>query len=1443
MKRFIHILTGLLLVSNLFADQVIRVSEPFDEPRFYNEQIHLYSPDSKTSRLARSANTGYEWAAYSPLETSSWGPIGFLYSDNSPHSRNSMGFINGTESAGSYAYCLFDSEASPGIKDSLTNLTSVMVSFSDIGGGDLVGLMIRDASNQWYYSDALFGIYAASGQISFQIEGMTWMKVVDSTSVKLNAHQDIENGHGDIRTGAVTETPDLTYVTGGGVLLHEGVLSDKGLRISAIEWIGTAPEGTPYDPVPANDGTIHTLETTLHWSVNSVEGVHFDVWFGTEETSLDKVADSIPVKEFLVDSLVDLNTYYWRVDAIDPAGKVMRGGPWSFNVQWKDPMVLFFEDMRTKDLQSDTSIRWIQFGPGMSGNNKAAHWHPTDPDILFIGPNMGNSYRTTDRGFTYQTIYNEDALGLKSGDRGPREINSVDFSRQDPDHGFCTGELPYGIWESSDRGATWQKQQSSRSTFGDAVLACVAVDPKDDNTWYVGAGCMRDMGRIYFNLAQPHGTYAHEPSQNKIWKSTDDGKSWVLKNTGLHPKTEVETIVVDPVLPGVVYASTNYGFYKSLDGGENWVRKSTGLDNDVLRSFTMHHNRENDSLTMYVINSVMWKDAGTTVADSLGGIFRSNDRGETWTRVNGNLALDMRQWEGNIDIEKSYYHTVGFYFGITDDAAKARFPDMPSSITQRFNQITVDPNDPDNIYVVNKYSNADENNFKPGQMYRSKDGGQNWYVTFRNGKNWNSGADIQYWTDRGNPLGTNITMRYLHQWVNRDAYDRKSCNFTRFNADGTVLHAQMAKVAFMSYDKGDTWVDIDDVETTPGTSSYVGAGSSNVPGHGFYQHLQVQGKVFCSAGENSLWVTNDEGEKVREGAQGATSHRLLPDETSLSCYAIHPHDTTIHYALFFRQAKKGKLMRSVDNGRTWTEQGTPIPHWDVVPNAGDQSIHQLNLIIDADDPGNMYFHVPRSTSNMEYVGNSVSAFGIHRSTDGGKTWSEPNNGLPESLDVAAITFDPDNYNILYAAVQNKNGGLFRSEERGESWSEVTSTASVAGTWGINDIHFARDGKVYITSGFKNANDGEGGLWVSADSMRTWRKIFDYPWVNRVETALYDPQIILISTLPNNKVGLKNPGTFLSKDGGETWIKFNLGNGQSDRINDIAIENYKPGKYYASTYGSGWYVAVDPDASDIVSASSIIISDSSVSIFEGETFDLDASVTPSEATFVDYIWTTSDPSVATVSQKGVVTGISAGNATVTVKHIHSGITGQTSVEVKVIAVTGVYLEPDSITLILGSDTILKATVEPENAADKRLQWTSSDTMVVEVSESGLIETVGAGVAEVVVSSVGYGFSDVVVVSVVDTTSTGFILPIHLGELKIYPNPVKDEVTISGMKGDLLNAAISLYDLSGRKVLSVSPADLSTASSGFRISLGELDPGTYVVEVISTGLKYRVLLIKQ
>lgn len=867
-------------------------------------------------------------------------------------------------------------------------------------------------------------------------------------------------------------------------------------------------------------------------------------------------------------------------------------------------------DLTAGTVLSESNVKWTQFGPGMSGNNKIAFWHPTDRNCLYISPNMGNSYISIDGGLTYQTILDHDAPSYKGVGRGPRGFTSIDFSREDEKFGFATDEKNKGLFVTYNKGKSWQIVESflHAASLGNiskynTYLGCVTVDPNNDNIWYTGGGGLRNLGRILFPKDKPHGVYSdnylesniRKKSLGVVWKTTDKGNTWKLINKGLDNNADIESIIVSPNNGERIFMSTSHGFYRSDDGGENWIRKDIGSGNDVVRSMSMHYDRNTRKITLFAVCSITWKVSGRTLTDDEGGVYRSDDEGETWQNINGNLALDMTQFNKNYSVKESFYNVACYYMGMSKNDYKAKYPDMPEKITQRVCTIEVDPKNVNHLFLTNDYSNASRNNFKPGNLWRSTDGGKNWFVTFRNDRNFMPGSsDAAYWSNRNNPLGNNVYFRYLKEWTLREDYDQKSCNFVKFNCDGSIIHTQMAKVGFMSYDDGDTWVDIDDEYTDKDNpDSFVGAGNSNLPGHGFYQDERYPGQVFCCAGENQLWITNDRGGNVREGALGAENVQFTGQEMSLSCYAIDPKDKAKHYALFFRQYNKGKLMISNDYGKNWSVQGTAIPDWETVAYGGDQSVHQLCLIIDKENTNNMYFCVPWNAGDLEYVGNSVTGYGVHKSSDGGKTWKTVNTGLPVSDNGKGVTvnapsvhricFDPENPSILYAAVNMKNGGLYKSVNKGETWSEVESTKFMTihngevSNAGINDIHFAADGAVYVTVGAINADakDKSCGLWVSYNNMKSWIKLFSHPYTCRVETARYNPKIVLITALSNYGINYINPGTYISRDGGITWAKINAGNGQSDRVNDIAIDYTVKGRYYASTYGSGWYYADDP----------------------------------------------------------------------------------------------------------------------------------------------------------------------------------------------------------------------------------------------------------------------------
>lgn len=158
-------------------------------------------------------------------------------------------------------------------------------------------------------------------------------------------------------------------------------------------------------------------------------------------------------------------------------------------------------------------------------------------------------------------------------------------------------------------------------------------------------------------------------------------------------------------------------------------------------------------------------------------------------------------------------------------------------------------------------------------------------------------------------------------------------------------------------------------------------------------------------------------------------------------------------------------------------------------------------------------------------------------------------------------------------------------------------------------------------------------------------------------------------------------------------------------------------------------------SSTVSVTGVSLNKTSLSLTEGETQTLVATVSPSNATDKSVTWTSSNTTVATVSSSGIVTAKKAGTATITVTSNDGGkkATCSVTVSAQVIHVTGVSLNYTSLTMTEGGTKTLVATVTPSNATDKSVTWSSSNTNVATVSSSGIVTAKAAGTTKITVTT--------------------------------------------------------------------------------------------------------------
>lgn len=150
---------------------------------------------------------------------------------------------------------------------------------------------------------------------------------------------------------------------------------------------------------------------------------------------------------------------------------------------------------------------------------------------------------------------------------------------------------------------------------------------------------------------------------------------------------------------------------------------------------------------------------------------------------------------------------------------------------------------------------------------------------------------------------------------------------------------------------------------------------------------------------------------------------------------------------------------------------------------------------------------------------------------------------------------------------------------------------------------------------------------------------------------------------------------------------------------------------------------------ITQVNSITLNESAIALYAGEKEQLTAKVLPEDADYPAVEWITSNSSVAKVDENGLVTGVSAGTATITCKATDgSGVSASCEITVKQY-VTSITLPFKSSIVRIGYTNKLNPTILPENASNKKVTWSSSDDAIATVNSSGLVTGVSAGTATI------------------------------------------------------------------------------------------------------------------
>lgn len=149
--------------------------------------------------------------------------------------------------------------------------------------------------------------------------------------------------------------------------------------------------------------------------------------------------------------------------------------------------------------------------------------------------------------------------------------------------------------------------------------------------------------------------------------------------------------------------------------------------------------------------------------------------------------------------------------------------------------------------------------------------------------------------------------------------------------------------------------------------------------------------------------------------------------------------------------------------------------------------------------------------------------------------------------------------------------------------------------------------------------------------------------------------------------------------------------------------------------------------------SVKLSNHTLEMPKGDARALYFSVEPKGASSGGMKWTSSDTKVVTVDAEGLVTAVGDGTATVTISSAN-GVKDSCKITVRTVPVERVSLDKGSLTLSVGGSAVIKASVYPLDAGDRRVKYVSSNPSVVKVDDQGNVTAVGKGMAIVTVSSV-------------------------------------------------------------------------------------------------------------
>lgn len=665
-----------------------------------------------------------------------------------------------------------------------------------------------------------------------------------------------------------------------------------------------------------------------------------------------------------------------------------------------------------------------------------------------------------------------------------------------------------GVWKTTNAGTTWQPVFDDQKVYS---IGSVTIDPNNSQRIWVGTG---------ENVGGRHMSFG-----DGIYLSEDGGQSWI--NKGLEKSEHISTVVIHPEDSNTLWVAAQgplwskggqRGLYKTTDGGENWQQvlgddEWTGVTDVVI-----------DPRNPNRLYAATWQRHRTVAAYMGGGpktaIYKTEDGGETWDKLSkglpsgpmGKIGLAISPQKPDeiyaaIELER---RTGGIFKSFNRGASWTKQSDAVAGATgpHYYQELYASPHHYDRIYLMNN------------NMIISDDGGKNYYQMNEKNKHVDNHAIAFKANDPNYLLVGNDGGLY-------ESFDlTKSWKFV-----ANLPVTQFYKVA------------VDDAE--PFYHIYGGTQDNNTQG-GPSRTDNLQGI------RNSDWYVVLFG----DGHQPATE----------------PGNPDIVYANW----QQGNLVR-VDKTTGEMVYIQPQPdegegaerfNWDapilVSPHKKTRLYFASQRVWRSEDRGDSWTAISGDlTKNQERIELPIMG--------GQQSWDMPWDVLAMSNynTITSISESPQQEGLIY--IGTDDGIIQVTENGGESWKKVSvgSMPDVPSTAFVNDIkadlHDANT--VYVALDNHKYGDYKPYLLVSNNKGKSWKKlssgIDDKNLVWRIVQDHVDPSLMFVGT---------EFGLYVSQNSGKQWHKLNAGL-PTIAIRDLAIQK-RENDMVAATFGRGFYVLDD-----------------------------------------------------------------------------------------------------------------------------------------------------------------------------------------------------------------------------------------------------------------------------